>query len=139
MCEPQKPAIAAGLPISVPAARSMPSPAKSSDGQTRCWWPVTTASMPSMPASCSEAFSIIAASGPVSMPEWLSATTMSAPSSRICGTQARAASTMSRVWKRPSRWPRSQSMICGGTKPIRPTLIACGWPAPSVIVRGRMT
>ncbi len=139
MCEPQKPPWVAGLPLRVPAARSMPSPAKSSDGQTRCWWPVTTASMPSMAASCSEAFSIMADAGDGSMPEWLSATTTSAPASRISGTQASAASRMSRAWKRPSRWPRSQSMICGGTKPIRPTLIGCSAPVPSVMVRSRMT
>jgi hypothetical protein len=39
----------------------------------------------------------------------------------------------------PSRWRRSQFMICGGTKPMIPMRI--GWlsPAPSVIIRSRMT
>ena len=139
MCEPQKPAITAGTPPMPPVAASSPSPAKSSDGQTRCWCPVTMASMPGTAASCAEAFSSIAPVAAGSMPEWLSATTMSAPSSRSCGTQAVAASTMSRVANRPSRWPRSHSMICGGTKPMRPTRIGISAPAPSVTVRSRMT
>ena len=139
MCEPQKPAIAAGLPRIAPVAGSSPSPAKSSPGQTRCWCPVTIASIPSTPASWKEAFSSIAASGPGAIPEWLSATTTSAPASRISGTQARAASRMSRTANRPSRWPRSQSMICGGTKPISPTRIARGVPAPSTTVRSSST
>ena len=111
MWEPQKPAITAGTPPMPPVAGSRPSPAKSSDGQTRCWWPVTMASMPGTVASRAEAFSSIGPEAAVSMPEWLRAMTMSAPSSRSCGTQAVAASTMSRVANRPSRWPRSQSMI----------------------------
>ena len=49
ICEPQKPAMTAGLPASVPFSRSAPSrPSKSLEfGNTRCWWPVKTTSMPS--------------------------------------------------------------------------------------------
>ncbi len=78
--------------------------------------------------------------GPLaSMPEWESATTMSAPASRISGTQAFAASTMSRVITLPSRWRASHTMICGGTKPISPTFTGCVAPAPSVTVFSMMT
>ncbi len=68
-----------------------------------------------------------------SMPEWDSAMTISAPSSFICGTQARAACRMSRVIALPSRFFASQSMICGGTNPMKPTLIGLVAPDPSRI------
>ncbi len=85
----------------------------------------------------SEAFSIRSVLL-ASMPEWDSAMTMSAPSSLICGTQAFAASTMSRVITLPTRFFESQIMICGGTKPMTPILIGYSLPSPSFSVLSRM-
>ena len=73
------------------------------------------------------------------MPECERAMTMSAPASLISGTQALAASTMSRVITLPSRFFASQIMICGGTKPMMPILIGCSLPSPSFNVWSRMT
>ena len=94
--------------------------------------------MPSTPARNSDAFSIRSVLL-ASMPECDSAMTMSAPSSFICGTQAAAVSTMSRVMTLPVRFLESQIMICGGTKPMKPTRTACSAPDPSFTVRSRIT
>ena len=55
------------------------------------------------------------------------------------GTQALAASTMSRVLTLPSRFLASHIMICGGTKPMMPILIGCSAPLPSLIFLSRIT
>ncbi|MNY12616.1 hypothetical protein D3C86_1457090 [compost metagenome] len=74
-----------------------------------------------------------------SIPEWERAMTISAPSSFMTGTQAFAASTISRVWALPSRFLESHIMICGGTKPMMPTLTGLVTPPPSRICFSRMT
>ena len=91
--------------------------------------------MPSTAASGMAAFSIPGSAVCPPMPQWASATTRSTPSARSLGTQAWAASTMSRTVTCPSRCARSHCMICGGTKPMMPMRI--GWVAPAPSVRSR--
>ena len=127
-------------PARAPVAGSRPSPAKSSPGQTRCWWPVTTASMPSTAASWSGGvLDHRGLAAPASMPEWLRATTMSAPASRISGTQARgrlddvadgeAALEVAAVPDHDLRRHEADQADAGS---------AAAAPAPSMIVRSRM-
>ena len=95
--------------------------------------------MPGTSASRATEFSAKRGVSPRSKPECGTAITSCAPSARIFGTSACAVSRMSVVTTLPSRWPLSQSMICGGTKPITPTFIVCTAPASSLKRRSRIT
>ena len=95
--------------------------------------------MPGTFESSAVAFSISPPGCVLARPLWGSATTTSAPASRISGTSARAVSTMPRTLTRPSRWSLSHCMICGGVKPMTPTAIACDRPSVSRISRSSST
>ncbi len=91
-----------------------------------------------MPGTCARyqpAFSMCSLYGPLLMPPWLIAMTMSAPAFFNSGTYFFAASTTPITVTLPSRLRRSQSMIAGGVKPSTPMRMVASAPFAVLIVR----